>query len=426
MLQVNAGSQRRCIQVVLCITLLSVANTISANQIVQGDGQESLMSPIKISVVTGSQEVSYPAIWGNYVVWKGAENEVYAIDQDALVPMPGLEIDGVPAIWENIVVWEGSRHYYDLETQTLEKMYVNLPVGENPAISNRKIVWDNSIGYFDIDLDTMVNTKDLIVGDSPDIDGDRIVWSGSEGYYDIQKQRMIQPRGLDVGLDPAIHGQKITWSYLKGGYYDLDLETYGHARIITGRHPDIFGNQILWLGGLVGLPGPVAVWEPTCGTQIVDRNDAVNRSQIYDNLVVWDDAGNKSDRLFISQAPGFGPTIKVTTSLDKSVYAMNDVIKIDITAVNHGSEPFTLWFPDSCQVSYRIDGIWYSFEEDWCLHHTTKIEVGPNMSHTWYTGHTLSISMYPNIVFTPGTHSITGVVNGHAESDIVEFEIGPE
>lgn len=377
-----------------------------------------------VGIKTGSDKVSYPAIWGNYVVWKGAANEVYAIDQNALVPMPGLEIDGVPAIWENMVVWEGSKYWYDLETQTLKPMYVQLPVGANPAISNRKIVWDNSIGYFDIDLDTMVYAKDLIVGDSPDIDDDRIVWSGSEGYYDIQQQRTVQPRGLDVGLDPAIQGQRITWSYLKGGYYDLELEAFGHARIITGRRPDIFGDQILWLGGLELSPSHLAVWEPTCGTQIVTGIPYnQNRSQIYGNLVVRDDAGGEGDRLYISQVPSLGPTIEVTTRLDKTVYAMDDVIEIDITAVNHGSEPVTLsWAYLGCDVSFRIDGIWYSNEYDWCLAATSSMTLPPNTPYTWHTSHAV-VSKYMNYLLTPGTHSITGVVNGHAESDMVEFEI---
>ena len=190
MLQVNEGPKQRCFQMILCVALLAAVNVLSANPIVHGDGdhQEPFLSPVKISVVTGSEEVSYPAIWGNRVVWKGAVNEVYAIDQNALLPMPGLEIDSVPAIWENIVVWEGCEYYYDLEAKTRKPMWLPSLVGENPAISNRKIVWDNSIGYFDIDLDTMVYAKDLIVGDSPDIDDDRIVWSGSEGYYDIAER----------------------------------------------------------------------------------------------------------------------------------------------------------------------------------------------------------------------------------------------
>ena len=380
-----------------------------------------------VTIVTGSEQVSYPAIWGNYVVWKGAVNEVYAIDQDVLLPMPGLEIDGVPAIWENIVVWEGSKYYYDLETQTLRRMYGFMNLGTNPAVSNRKIVWDNSIGYYDLDLGNMVYAKDLIVGDSPDIDGDRIVWSGSRGYYDIQKQRMVQPRGLDVGLDPAIHGQRITWSYLKGGYYDLDLETYGHARIITGQHPDIFGDQILWLGGLAALHGPVAVWEQTSGTQIVvDSHNRVNRSQIYGHLVVSDDAGGEGNRLFISQVPSLESTIKVMTRLDKAVYAMNDEIKMSITAVNYGLEPVTLSFASSCHVSYRIDGIWDSHEGDWCLQSADTLELAPNLSHTWHTTHPMSILLSPIYFLTPGTHSITGVVIGYAESELVEFEIGPE
>jgi len=460
MLQVNEDSKRRCIQMVLCISFLSLANTLSANEIVQGDGddQEPFLSPVKISVVTGSEKVSYPAIWGNYVVWKGAVNEVYAIDQNAKVPMPGLKIDGVPAIWENIVVWEGSEHYYDLETQAREPMYVILPVGSNPAISNRKIVWENSLGYFDIDLDSMVYTKDFIVGDSPDIDGDRVVWSGSKGYYDIEKQKMIQPWGLDVGLDPAIHGQKITWSYLKGGYYDLDLETYGHARIITGQHPDIFGNRLLWLEGDEISNGPIAVWEQACGTQIVLGPMFSTRAQIYGSLVVW---GRRQEKCFyMSRVPSccgdedhpypegdinhdcrvdfkdlalltrrwledtgvlLEPRIKVTVRLDKAVYAMDDEMQLDITAFNPCSEPATLLVGLGSEVSYRIDGISDSFFWDYALSSAYEMTIAPNASRTWTRN--IPIQGHYHYTFTPGTHSITGVVHGYAESDMIEFEI---
>jgi len=424
MLQVNAGSQRRCIQMVLWITLLPAANTLFANQIVQGNGddQESSVSLDGISIVTGSKEVSYPAIWGNHVVWKGAVNEVYAIDQNALQPMPGLQIDGVPAIWENIVVWEGSEQYYDLDAQTLQPLNT-MTVGANPAISNRKIVWDNSVGYCDIDLNTMVYPDELQVGNSPDIDSDRIVWSGSQGYYDIQKSQMVQPRGLDVGLDPAIHGQRITWSYLKGGYYDLAQETYGHAGIMTGKHPDIFGNRLLWLNGRDANKGPVAVWEQTCGTHIMNGQKHVKRSQIYGNLVVWDRREDHLERFFISRTPSccgdedhpypegdinhdcrvdfkdlalltsrwledvgafLEPRIKVTASLDKAAYSMDDTINMDITAINPGSESVTLSFRDWCQASVRIDGL--SHPADWflaCWPATTSITLSPQKSHTW-------------------------------------------
>jgi len=292
MLRVNEGPKKRCMRMIMCVIVLSAVNMLSASPVVQGDGdagdQEPLESPARISIVTGSEEVSYPAIWGNYVVWKGAVNEVYAIDQNGLVPMPGLKINGVPAIWENIVVWEGSEQYYDLDAQTLQPLNT-MTVGANPAISCGKIVWDNSLGFYGLGLGTMVYPYGLQIGDSPDIDEDRIVWSKSQGYYDIGKRRMMQPRGLEVGLDPAIHGQRITWSYLNGGYYDLELETYGHAKVVTGRHLDLFDDQVIWLRGLDALNGPAIVWNLACGgTAISGHLMWINRVQSYEKMVVYD------------------------------------------------------------------------------------------------------------------------------------------
>ncbi len=411
-----------------------------------------------IMIETSSAKPS-PAIWGKVVVWKGAENEVYDIEQKAKVPMPGLKIDGVPAIWENIVVWEGSGHYYDLNTQTLKTLGTyGDGVGTNPAISNGKIVWDNCFAYYDMDLGDMVYAKDLIVGESPDIDGDRIVWSGSKGYYDIQKQKMIQPRGLDVGQDPAIHGQRITWSYLKGGYYDLELETYGHARITTGNHMGIFANRLVWFGWDEPWTGPVAVWEQTCGTRRLTGLGHSNRAEIYGNIVVWDrDSGSKY--FYISQAPsccgdedhpypegdinhdchvdfrdlallashwledaGVEPGLKVTARLDKAVYAMEETITLDITAFNPSSEPITIYSSGSLiYESYRIDGTFDPFSFEMALPSQRHMTIAPNASHTWTRE--IPIQDHYWYTFTPGTHSITGVLINYAESDMVEFEI---
>ncbi len=413
---------------------------------------------VDITIETSSTRPS-PAIWGNYVVWKGAVNEVYAIDQNAKVPMPGLKIDGVPAIWENVVVWEGSSKYYDLNTQTLKWLgtYGDGGVGMNPAISNGKIVWDNSFTYCDIEQG-MVYAKDLIVGESPDIDGDRIVWSGSKGYYDIQKQKMIQPRGLNVGLDPAINGQRITWSYLKGGYYDLELETYGHARIMTGNHLDISGNRLVWIGWDEPWTGPVSVWEQTCGTRRLTGLGNSNRAQIYGNIVVWD-RNSGGTEFYISEAPGccgdedhpypagdinhdcrvdfkdlallssqwlkevsVKSAIKVTARLDKAVYTMDDTITLDITASNTSSEPMTIYSSGSWMYeSYRIDGTFDPYSFEMAMPAVRHMSIAPNASFTWTRK--IPIQDHYWYTFTPGIHSITGVLISYAESDMVEFEI---
>lgn len=436
-------------------TLRNAAGLIILILSVTAGSMASAADPITVET---SRSTPSPAIWGNYVVWNGAENEVYAIDQKAKIPMPGLKIDGVPAIWENIVVWEGSNYYYDLNAQTLKPLGTYRDgVGTNPAISNGKIVWDNSFTYCDIEHG-MVYAKDLLVGESPDIDNDRIVWSGSKGYYDIKKQKMIRLRGLDVGQDPAIHGQRITWSYLKGGYYDLELETYGHARIITGNHTDIFGKRLLWFGWDEPWTGPVAVWEHTCGTQRLGGLGDSNRAQIYGNTVVWDrDSGNKL--FYISQAPsccgdedhpypegdlnhdcrvdfkdlalltshwledaGMQPGLKVTARLDKAVYSMEDTITLDITASNTSSEPMTIYSSSSwIYESYRIDGTFDPYSFEMALPAVRHMTIAPNESYTWTRE--IPIKDHYWYTFTPGRHSITGVLISYAESEMIEFEI---
>jgi len=64
---------------------------------------------IPVTTAPGGQRLR--TVSGNYIVWKYAVNEAYDIARRQIVHMPGLNIDGEPAIWGNKVVYEGANGY---------------------------------------------------------------------------------------------------------------------------------------------------------------------------------------------------------------------------------------------------------------------------------------------------------------------------
>jgi len=268
---------------------------------------ESIFENIPVIIAPGHQGPA--AIWGNYIVWKGAENEAYDIGQGQIVQMPGLNIDGVPAIWENKVVYEGANGYYDLD---LQKMVYpeGLSVGNMPAIHDNKIVWRDSTGYYKLDLGQMLYPAGLSIGHAPDIWGDKIVWSDSTGYYDIDLERMVYPEGLYVGRKPSIYENKIAWQYLPAatGYYDIDLQQYvsleGATEVFCS--PDIFEDRIVWNN--YDAIGPIIInifmWDPVCKKRQVTESGEAFGAKIYDYIVVWVDTRNGDADIYMARIMG--------------------------------------------------------------------------------------------------------------------------
>jgi len=234
-----------------------------------------------IPVTTAGGNQSSPAIWGNYIVWKCAQNEAYDIEQRKIVEMPGLIIDGVPAIWNNKVVWSGANGYYDIDLQQM--VYpAGLSVGDWPAIHDNKIVWSDSTGYYDLSLQEMVYPPGLSIGQYPDIFEDKIVWTESTGYYDISLEAMVYPPELSTMYRPAIYGDKIIWMYnAEGVHYDISLSESVYPGPVTIRHPDIFEDKI------VHTVQDVYLWDPICKHRKVTDTRCTSGAKIYNDIVVW-------------------------------------------------------------------------------------------------------------------------------------------
>ena len=279
-------------------------------------GREARAEPIfeNIPVITAPGHQGGAAIWGNYIVWKGAVNEAYNIEQRKRVEMPGLNIDGDPAIWDNKVVWSGANGYYDINLQQM--IYAEgLSVGDEPAIHDYKIVWGSSTGYYDLSLEQMIYPASLSIDNEPDIFGDKIVWDQSKGYYDIGSEQMVYPEGLSVGLGPAIYDNKIAWFYLvaRTGYYDIDLQQYVSLEEATGVFcsPDIFEDRIVWNTYDVVPPRTIDIfiWDPIFKQVQVTESGCAHGAKIYDNIIVWVDTRSGDADIYMAIIPEPGTVL---------------------------------------------------------------------------------------------------------------------
>jgi beta propeller repeat protein len=270
--------------------------------------KDTIAQPIfeNIPVIVAPGNQGNAAIWGNYIVWGGAVNQAYDIQQRKIVEMPGLNIDGQPAIWENKVVWEGGTGYYDLYLKQM--VYpAGLSVGKRPSMHNNKIVWGYSTGYYDLSLQQMINPPGLSISYGPDIFEDKIVWSNADGYFDIGLQQMVYPAGLHIGSSPAIYDNKIVYSYLFYSYYDLDLQQYVSIEGAFGLlyMPDIFEDTIVWSNYDAEPPTihDIYLLDPINKTIKVTESGTTGLPQIYDDIVVWMDSRNGDWDIYMTVIP---------------------------------------------------------------------------------------------------------------------------
>ncbi len=124
----------------------------------------------------------------------------------------------------------------------------------------------------------------------------------------------------------------------------------------------------------------------------------------------------------VKPSPAIWGKYVVWKGAENEVYDMADTITLDITAFNPSSEPMTISSSGSWMYeSYRIDGTFDPYSFEMAMPSVRHMTIAPNASYTWTRK--IPIQDHYWYTFTPGTHSITGVLISYAESDMIEFEI---
>jgi beta propeller repeat protein len=294
----NTG-ERKGIGRLVCAVVTALLMLAGASEL----NGETAFENIPVVVRAGHQGL--PAIWGNYIVWKGAENEAYDVAEGKVVEMPGLIITGVPDVWANKVVWSDANGYYDIELQQMVHPE-GLSIGESPAIHADKIVWSDSTGYYDLQLAEMVCPPGLSIVNRPDIFEDKIVWDRSTGYYDIGLQEMVYPPGLRMNLSPSIYGDKIISAFGPGGYYDLSLGRFVRFGCVIDGPPDMFEDSIAWhnYDGVPPLTIDIYTWDPVCNRRKVTESGCAGHPRVYGDIVVWGDTRNGDADVYMARRVG--------------------------------------------------------------------------------------------------------------------------
>ena len=249
----------------------------------------NISGEIPVKVASGDQ--TSPAIWGSYIVWKGAVNEAYDVNQMKIVVMPDVNITGVPAIYENNVIWSDANGYYDLGQK---KMFYpqGLSIGSEPSIFDDKIIWEDSNGYYDISLEQFVELPGLHIGKEPAIFGNIIVWSYSVGFYDIAQEKMVYPEGLSIGFKPSINDGKIVW-FNSNGYYDINTNLHLPVDAFLGWQPTIFNTYLVGANYVpLTLNKEIFLWDNTYGLRRLTDSGRTFSAEIYGDIITWQDKRN--------------------------------------------------------------------------------------------------------------------------------------
>jgi hypothetical protein len=109
--------------------------------------------------------------------------------------------------------------------------------------------------------------------------------------------------------------------------------------------------------------------------------------------------------------------LEIIVETDKPVYSFGEDVNVLVTAFNPTDSAITLFFSNSCQASYLVDG-WYHYEQG-CWTVPSSVTIGPNDFHTWTMIHD-DWQRY-TCPLRPGRHNVVGRVYGYTKP--VEFEV---
>ncbi|MGV8076131.1 MAG: PKD domain-containing protein [Methanosarcina sp.] len=294
--------------------------------------------------ITNHGTASYPAIYGNTIVWQDERNgnwDVYIYDlstkKEIHTTNSAYQTD--PDIYENSVVWIDNRNgWLDIYLQDLatKKQTCITTNGEasTPEIYGNKIVYvkdadhENETWYdlYMYDISTKKETKipTIVSAHAPQVYGNKIVWLDFDGLnlgfeeingnqivcvYDLSTKKqtqIVKADFLSEGIDtPDIYGNRIVYAAFRNRNWDIymyDLSTKKETRITTNTsdsiNPVIYGNNIVWQDNR-NRNWDIYAYNLTTHQQVHTTSKSIKDGlAIYDDKVVWTDyrnGGNKPD-----------------------------------------------------------------------------------------------------------------------------------
>lgn len=204
-------------------------------------------------------------------------------------------------------------------------------------------------------------------------------------------------RGTEAAIDLAVSGgtQPYTWTAtnLPAG---MSLVTQGTIACLVAPCPQPTGDT----ARIVGTPTKV---------------------RAYDTVVVARDAAGRSVRVTIPftvvrpTAADSQQRLAVSVATDKDAYGPTDVMKIDVTLKNAGTQAVTKTFTTGCQADYDVLPGFSLRTVQLCMLSLTSVTLQPGETKTYSFEHDLAGHALPRIAL-PATFTVVGRVTDVGEA----------
>ena len=392
-----------------------------------------LISPFASAVqVTKIGSGSDPAIHGIKVVWtNGGVIHVYDLTTKTDITVSSSAAS-YPAIYGNKLVWHDESSgkprlaVYDISTTAKTYITQNVDKSSRPAIYGSRIVWsadynETSYNYnvYMRDISTSAQTK-IAEGNSPDIYDTKITYGYEDSnerniaVYDVNTKETIKVHHSSQVFSPHIYGNKVIWSdfYNRDGFiqmYDLvtkktmDVTSDNTGNTLrsdavdagadTGTHININGNKIVYAKTATDQFGSAGVYVYSISsgrnTQIANyENGVLTTPDVYDNIIVW----------------GINDNYGTGKAKDNSIY-MSDLSAINTmppvaaftSNVTSGTAPLVVLFTETGTGGVPTSWLW-------------DFGDGIHSKHAMNATHTFT---------KPGTYNVTLTVTNAAGSNSV-------
>lgn len=285
------------------------------------------ISAVSAAQITKVGEGRDPALYDSTVVWSDNAGSIHIYD---LAAKKDTKINSAsssyPAIYGNKVVWHDESSgasrltVYDVKTAARSYIVKDVDSSSIPAIYGTRIVWSANSTVYMRDISQSTQTK-IASGENPDIYDTKITYSYDDGdmpriyVYDVITKKTTLISSYGYLSQSHIYGNKVIWSdfYTRLGYISMyDIATQKVTTVTsdgstcddgsesgcdTGTHTDINGDKIVYAKSSDDCIGSAGVYvysiSAAQSTQIFSSgNGVLTTPDIYGNTIVWGIVGN--------------------------------------------------------------------------------------------------------------------------------------